>query len=56
MKSPKPTKAWHTPKSPKGMGDYYGTGIKNKMGTMREGVGFEMVSPKKLKTPPRTLA
>lgn len=46
----------HTPKSPKGMGDYYGTGIVAKIGRMRDGMGFEQLSPTQLKKPPRSLA
>ncbi len=50
------TKFAHTAKSPKGMGDFYGTGIKHKMGRMREGMGMQEITPKKLKTPPKSLA
>ncbi len=40
-----------------GMGDYYGSGIKNKMGKVREDtIGFNAVTPKKLKVPPKSLA
>jgi len=46
----------HTPKSPKGMGDFYGTGIRQKLGIMRDGMGMETLSPKKLKKPPKNLA
>jgi hypothetical protein len=56
VKAPKALKNAHTSNSKKGMGDYYGTGITAKIGRMREGVGFESVSPKKLKTPPKSLA
>lgn len=39
------------------MGDYYGTGIKAKVGRMREDqLGFNSVPPKKLMKPPRSLA
>lgn len=35
LKSPvKSLKEWHTSNSPKGMGDYYGAGIKNPVGKM----------------------
>lgn len=47
---------WHTSKNKMGLGDYYGTGITAKIGKMREGMGFEALSKKKLKTPPKTLA
>ena len=49
-------KEWHTSKNKMGLGDYYGTGITAKMGIIREGLGFEGLSQKKLKTPPKTLA
>jgi len=40
-----------------GMGDNYGTGIKQKVGRMREDyVNASAVSKSKLKTPPRSLA
>lgn len=56
MKKTKKTKEWHAPKSPKGMGDYYGTGIRQKLGRMREGMGMETLSTRQLKTPPKSLA
>jgi hypothetical protein len=46
----------HTSKSPKGLGDYYGTGWRAKIGKMRDGMGFEVLSERKLKKPPKTLA
>jgi hypothetical protein len=50
----KKLKTAHTSNSQKGMGDYYGTGIKNKVGTVKESM---MITPlKKVKTPPRSLA
>ncbi len=40
-----------------GMGDNYGTGIKNPQGKMREdSLGMISVTPKKLKKPPKSLA
>ena len=57
MKIPKTKHVeWHTSKNKMGLGDYYGTGITAKIGRMRQGTGFEDLSPKKLKTPPKTLA
>lgn len=48
---------WHCSFDSMGMGDYYGTGIKNKVGKVRENtVGFIPVSPKKLRIPPTSLA
>jgi hypothetical protein len=45
----------HTANTKFGMGDNYGSGIKAKLGTMREGVGMVKLSQKKLGTPPRSL-
>jgi hypothetical protein len=47
----------HTPKSQRGSGDYYGTGIKQKVGRVREDfmVG-KPKSPESLGKPPRKLA
>lgn len=39
-----------------GMGDNYGTGIKAKVGRIIQGTGVNPASPKKIKTPPRSLA
>lgn len=39
-----------------GMGDNYGTGIRAKLGRMRDGMGMVTLTPKKLKTPPKSLA
>ena len=39
-----------------GMGDYCGTGIKQKVGRMREDYsGMSGMTPKKLKTPPKSV-
>jgi NAD dependent epimerase/dehydratase family enzyme len=47
----------HTANTKYGMGDNYGTGIKAKLGRVREDMmGNHSVTPKKLKTPPRGLA
>jgi len=46
----------HASSQKKGMGDYYGSGILAKIGRQREGIGFESISPKKLKVPPKNLA
>lgn len=57
MKKVKTPMNSHTPKTQKGMGDYYGSGIRNKIGRMREdSVGMYPVSKKGLKTPPKSLA
>lgn len=44
----------HTPKSQKGIGDFYGTGVRAKLGKMREGVGMNFLTAKELKTPPKS--
>lgn len=57
MKKPKAPKSAHTANTKYGMGNYYGTGIKAKIGRMRsDSVGMIPLSPRKLKTPPRGLA
>jgi hypothetical protein len=57
MKIPKAkTKQAHTSQSKMGMGDYYGTGLTAKIGKTRDVTGFEVLSKKKLKTPPKSLA
>jgi len=47
---------WHVPKSSVGMGDYYGTGVRAKVGRVREIVGSDPISKKGLSTPPKSLA
>ena len=55
--NPKKTREWHTNKSPMGMGDHYGTGIKAKLGRVREdSMNMSAATPKKFKTPPKSLA
>jgi hypothetical protein len=47
----------HTPKSPKGMGDYYGQAIVAKIGKMRsDSMGMQQITPAKMKKPPKSLA
>lgn len=47
----------HTANTKYGMGDFYGTGIKAKIGKVREDfVNFSPSIQKKLKTPPKSLA
>jgi hypothetical protein len=56
MKLPKPLKNAHTSNSKFGMGDHYGTGIRAKLGRMREdSLGMMNVTPKKLKKPPKSV-
>jgi hypothetical protein len=46
---------WHVSHSSMGMGDYYGTGIRAKIGTMIEGTGMQEIPKNKLKTPPTSV-
>ena len=46
----------HTAHTKFGMGDYYGTGIKAKIGRMSDdSMGMMDVPPKKLRTPPKSV-
>lgn len=57
VKSRKALKNAHTPNTKNGMGDYYGTGIKAKLGRVREDtMGMIAMTPDNLKTPPKSLA
>ena len=59
MIKPKKTKKYktaHTSQSQLGMGDNYGTGLRQKLGTMRSGMGMEKLSSKKLGVAPKSLA
>ena len=49
-------KQGHTSNSQIGHGDYYGTGIKNPVGKIRDMTGVKEIKPPKLKMPPRALA
>ena len=47
----------HTDNTKYGMGDHYGTGIRAKLGKVRDDtVGMVSLSKKKLSTPPKNLA
>lgn len=54
-KSQRKTREAHTMMTKHGMGDYYGSGIKNPMGKVRDGMGINPLTPKMLKKPPRSL-
>ncbi len=58
LKQPKlKRKEAHSADAKYGMGDYYGTGIKAKVGRVRsDSMGSNAVTSKKLKTPPKSLA
>lgn len=55
MKNKKNMNQSHTGPTQKGSGDYYGTGIKAKVGKIRSGLNLDL-SLKGIKTPPKTLA
>lgn len=56
MKKGKKLGIAHTSSSPKGLGDFYGSGIRAKLGRMREGMGMVEIPVKGLKKPPKSLA
>ncbi len=56
MKPLKRTNEAHTANTKFGSGDYYGTGIKQKVGRMREDYMSNPISPKKMGEPPKSLA
>lgn len=56
IKKTKKYKVAHTSQSQQGMGDYYGTGIRQKIGRMRSGMGTQTLSNSQLKKPPKSLA
>jgi hypothetical protein len=46
----------HTANTKYGMGDNYGTGVKAKLGRMREdSLGMQNITPKELRTPPKSV-
>lgn len=54
---PKKPRFAHTENTKYGMGDNYGTGLKAKMGKVRENtVGMKKLSKEKMGTPPRSVA
>lgn len=55
MKNPKHLKNAHTPNTKYGMGDYYGSGIKQKVGRIRDS-SVDVIPTKGLKTPPKSVA
>jgi hypothetical protein len=46
----------HTQNTKYGMGDNYGTGIRAKLGRIRDATGMATISKEGLKKPPRSLA
>jgi len=55
-KKPGKNRFAHTANTKYGMGDNYGSGIKQKMGKVTRGMGQKPISPSKLGKPPRGLA
>lgn len=55
LKGTKPKKEWHASSSKLGMGDYYGSGVKQKIGRVRESY-VDAGKPSNLKRPPKSLA
>jgi hypothetical protein len=56
MKTPKKPFESHVSTTKKPMGDHYGTGIKQKIGRMREdSVGYIPLNKKKMGTPPKSV-
>ena len=56
MKPPKPLKNAHTSNSKKGMGDSYGSGVRNPVGKVKEVMGMKPLGAKGSKTKPKSLA
>lgn len=56
MKKIKTNKQAHTSNAKIGMGDHYGSGVKNPVGRIRDVMGITDVKPKRLGKPPKSLA
>lgn len=56
MKKTRLNKTAHTSNSKIGMGDSYGSGVKNPVGKIRDVMGITNVIPKRLGKPPKSLA
>jgi hypothetical protein len=52
----KTNKFAHTPNTKYGMGDYYGSGVKNPMGREVDSYMKSTIKPGKMKRPPKSLA
>lgn len=55
-KTTKPANDFHTSPSKKGMGDFYGQAKKNPIMKPKDVMGMRELAPKKVKTPPRSMA
>jgi hypothetical protein len=47
---------WHVSNSSMGMGDYYGQGVRNPVGRIRDSMGQREIPEKELRVPPKALA
>jgi hypothetical protein len=56
MKKVKTIKQWHTSKDKTGSGDYYGTGVRQPFGKIRDVMGSGPIDLKKKGKPPKSLA
>jgi hypothetical protein len=56
MKKPKPLKNTHTSPSQKGMGDYYGTGVRNRVAKTVDVFTATPVKAKNIGKAPRSVA
>jgi hypothetical protein len=56
VKGIKAPKSAHTSNSKKGMGDYYGSGVKNPTGKVRDNTLLKTRGSKNLGKPPKSLA
>ena len=56
MKPLKKTREAHTMMTKHGMGDYYGTGVKNPTGRLRDSYMTQNAGKKALSKPPKSLA
>lgn len=52
----KPNRFAHTANTEHGMGDHYGTGLRQPLAKMRDGMGMKEIASKKMKNPPKSLA
>lgn len=51
-----PKKEWHASPSKMGSGDYYGTGVRQKVGKMRGSYIDNVIPETKMKIPPKRVA
>ena len=56
MKKIKVNKEAHTPNTKKGMGDFMGTAVRNSIGKPIDISTSGKIGPKKIKTPPKSMA